>query len=676
MEVYTPALELLGVLEEYQSVIWEEKAFGAGSFSVDALLTDKTRELLTEENILWIGGDTAGTIEHYDKTAEDGAYITVKGRLLTGILDKRILWGLYDLSGTPPEIMHYLVNECCIDPTRGDIEARKIPGLVLLDAPTRGEKIYFQKTGGSLLEVLEAIGAAYQVAFGVRFNPAVPRMEFWTRWGVNRGINQNANEQVFYSTQLDDVLSSEYSYDSINWRNVALVAGEGEGKDRKMVVVEQDVPDTPTPPAPPVTEKYKISLSVDPDGGGTASGGGTFENGKSITVTAAPSDKFEFVEWRENGGAVSTSAAYTFTVNRDRNLTAVFAALIPVYVVTVAVDPPGGGTVTGGGAYEQGKSVTLTQTVAEGYRFTGWYNAAGEQLGTGETYTFTPTENVTITAKYAVIPVYTISVTIDPAGYGTVAGAGKYKEGETVTLKATADDGYTFTEWRENGSVVHSGEEYSFTASRDVSLTAVFAVKPSSRLPEGYTELEYIQSSGKQYINTGIVPTSTTKIELDIEPTADASSSSKFFFYSYYFPASGAKFVFYMYWGSSGVSGAMGSYSTITATTINSSKTLRRMVLQMDATNKTASADGSSKTFSSNSFSTLMSKISLLGSGSGTSSALPAKLYSCKIQQGGSLARDFVPCIDPSGIIGLYDVISDSFYENAGSDTFTPGPAV
>lgn len=298
MEVYNPFLELVGILETYCSVVWEEKAFGAGSFSVEALLTDETKKLLIPDNIIWIEGDTAGSVEYFDgEHSVPGSRITVKGNLLTGILKQRILWGQYNLAGTPPAIMHQLVTDCCISPTRGDVKFRKIPGLVSLAPATGGDSIRAQKTGGTLLEALEELGAAFGVSFGVRFNPAVPQMEFWTRWGKDRSISQSVNNPVFYSTELDDVLSSEYSYNSQDWRNVALVAGEGEGSNRTMIVVEANVAPGPTPPEP--SKKYTVILSVSPDSGGVVTGAGEYADGTQVTVTATPNDGYRFVGWAE-----------------------------------------------------------------------------------------------------------------------------------------------------------------------------------------------------------------------------------------------------------------------------------------------------------------------------------------------------------------------------------------
>ena len=459
MEIYTPALELVGFLEIQRSVIWEDNAFSAGSFSVESLITPESLTMLRPENIIWIEGETAGIIEYVQEEAgENGPYITVKGRTLTGILDRRVLWGLYNLKGTVPAIMNALVDDCCVNPTRGDAEARKIPGLVLMDAPRGGEAIQVQATGGTLLERLEALGETYGVAFGVRFNAAVPQMEFWTRWGQNKTIHQNDLDSVLYSTELDDVLSSEYLYNSQDYRNVALVAGEGEGSERVYVTVENEVeePDTPVPPTPPgptPVTKYTITLLVDPDGGGTVSDGKTVAAGVSVTVTASPSENYTFVEWREDGARVSGDRQYTFTVTTDRTLTAVFAAAVKTYTITAAADPSGSGNVT---------------------------------------------------------------------------GAGQYLEGATVSLVATANDGYTFTGWKEGGTTVHNVADYSFTAEKNRDLVAGFEEILKSRLPDGYTELEYIESDGLQHISTGIVPTSSIKFVIDLEPTAESYAATKY----------------------------------------------------------------------------------------------------------------------------------------------------
>jgi hypothetical protein len=70
---------------------------------------------------------------------------------------------------------------------------------------------------------------------------------------------------------------------------------------------------------------YALSVSVSPSGDGTVSGGGTFAEGSSRTVTAMPNGSHSFLNWTQNGKLVSTLASYTFTMpSANTTLTAHF----------------------------------------------------------------------------------------------------------------------------------------------------------------------------------------------------------------------------------------------------------------------------------------------------------------------------------------------------------------
>ena len=69
---------------------------------------------------------------------------------------------------------------------------------------------------------------------------------------------------------------------------------------------------------------YTISVSSDPSNGGMVTGGGTYQQGQSCTVTATVNSGYSFSNWTENGNQVSTNSSYTFTVNSNRTLVANF----------------------------------------------------------------------------------------------------------------------------------------------------------------------------------------------------------------------------------------------------------------------------------------------------------------------------------------------------------------
>jgi hypothetical protein len=59
---------------------------------------------------------------------------------------------------------------------------------------------------------------------------------------------------------------------------------------------------------------YKLTVEASPRADGTVTGGGTFAEGSSLTVTATPDSGHTFVHWTDSGRVVSTSSSYTFTM--------------------------------------------------------------------------------------------------------------------------------------------------------------------------------------------------------------------------------------------------------------------------------------------------------------------------------------------------------------------------
>lgn len=182
------------------------------------------------------------------------------------------------------------------------------------------------------------------------------------------------------------------------------------------------------------------------------------------------------------------------------------------------------------------------------------------------------------------------------------------------------------------------------------------------RIPEGYTELESITSSGTQYINTGVNPTSNTRVELRM-------STSQ----------SGSKTVFGSDVGWTANGFALGVNFAHYGTRNGSFTGLN---------------DGGAHTvdFNRNSISLDGAKVLTLGEAifelayplylfcndrsSAAQEHTSMTLYACKIYEQTRLVRDLVPCKDPVGAIGLYDTVEARFYKNAGSGAFAAGTEV
>lgn len=149
------------------------------------------------------------------------------------------------------------------------------------------------------------------------------------------------------------------------------------------------------------------------------------------------------------------------------------------YAVTVSTSPSAGGTVSGGGSYAKGTTVTVKATANSGYIFKGW-TEGGSTVSTSPSYIFTVNSNRVLTAVFekeqgpVLTPIYIITTIASPAEGGTVSDEKSVSAGETYTVTAKSNTGYKFKGWTENGSTVSTSARYTFTVNASRTLTAVF----------------------------------------------------------------------------------------------------------------------------------------------------------------------------------------------------------
>ena len=225
------------------------------------------------------------------------------------------------------------------------------------------------------------------------------------------------------------------------------------------------------------TQTYNINVSANPTNGGQVAGGGTYEQGQQCTVSATANAGFTFTNWTENGTVVSSQANYTFTVNNNHTLVANFQALPQNYTINVSANPTNGGTVSGGGTYQQGQSCTVRATANTGYNFTNW-TENGTVVSTQAQYSFTVTGNRTLVANFTQQQ-FTITAIAEPGDHaGGVEGGGTYTYGQSCTLTATpCTPPFIFVNWTKNGVIVSTNNTYTFTVTESATYIAHFVVE-------------------------------------------------------------------------------------------------------------------------------------------------------------------------------------------------------
>ena len=135
------------------------------------------------------------------------------------------------------------------------------------------------------------------------------------------------------------------------------------------------------------------------------------------------------------------------------------------------------GTVTGGGTYTYGQTATISAEANTGYKFVGWSdgNHDNPRTVTVKDNDAEPAIN-TYTATFYPNSAETYDIVVAIKGKGTVSGAGIYLKDADVSLTATPAnaDIYHFVGWSNGTEIVSTNTTYSFQATADVSLTAIF----------------------------------------------------------------------------------------------------------------------------------------------------------------------------------------------------------
>lgn len=185
-------------------------------------------------------------------------------------------------------------------------------------------------------------------------------------------------------------------------------------------------------------------------------------------------------------------------------------------------------------------------------------------------------------------------------------------------------------------------------------------------IPTSYTPVEYIESSGTQYIDTGFKANNNTRVMFDFSPTSVTSSWGWVFGgRNAYHDADYAIAFKTSTWYSGFGTTDLQPNATITANT----------EYLIDKNKNVTTINGTSYT---NSVATFQSdyNLLLLGVSDGpTIQHCNAKLYSCKVYDNETLIRDFIPAIDQDNVACLYEQVEGKFYYNNGTGSFAVGSA-
>lgn len=243
IRIFDKDINFIGEVDAYTSLFYIRKwnTYNECEFHV----TNYNKELFKKNNIVMLNNDTTkvAVIKHIEVENSDKKEVLVKAYGLTRWFMDRITYPpsgkSYDYYNTNIEdIMLSLVNTNAINPVDTN---RKIPYLVADKTQNRGPKTIFQSRYENLLDELTKLSELSQLGFRVDLDYKNKQFVFKVVNGLDRSTEQNINSYAIFARKFDNILSEKYTDSDVDYKNCAIIGGQGEGIDRKIEYINNEL---------------------------------------------------------------------------------------------------------------------------------------------------------------------------------------------------------------------------------------------------------------------------------------------------------------------------------------------------------------------------------------------------------------------------------------------------
>lgn len=232
---------VIDIVDVYESVIWNVQFFGVSDFELKVVGNKKNLTKLAVGRFLVRGADMDNDtyknvmiIEELklDFDIEKGWTLTVSGGGLKKLLKRRIVWQQTNLTGTVETGIRQVITDNVISPTN---TARAIPNFTLDNSQGYEETFDIQLLGENIAEWLESTCQTYGYGWDVYISGG--KFIFTLKKGTDRTYDQTTNIPVVFSPEYDNLISSTYDYNLVDYKNAALIGGEGEGTEQRTATI-------------------------------------------------------------------------------------------------------------------------------------------------------------------------------------------------------------------------------------------------------------------------------------------------------------------------------------------------------------------------------------------------------------------------------------------------------
>ncbi|MCQ2327256.1 MAG: leucine-rich repeat protein, partial [Bacteroidales bacterium] len=262
---------------------------------------------------------------------------------------------------------------------------------------------------------------------------------------TNRG-NVYGQGSYSYTSQVILTATAKYGYHFTQW-------SDGNTDNPRNLQITSDSTLTA------IFDKNTYTLTLNTNNNfGTVDGSGTYEYLDEVSISATAVEHYHFLSWNDG----NTQNPRTLSIESDTILTAMF--VIDTHSVVLNTTDENILTVTGGGEYAYGETITIEAIPIIGYHFTQWSDG-----DTNNPRQILLTHDTILTASFA-INIYHIDVQVNIEEGGEVSGEGDYEYNTLQTISATANTHFHFIQWNDG----NTSNPRQILISADSTFTAQF----------------------------------------------------------------------------------------------------------------------------------------------------------------------------------------------------------
>lgn len=237
IRAYTSEFLLLGIIENYSSLIWTRKYSDVGNFEIHVPVTSDNIRYFCRGNIVaYVGAVEAGVIEHVGiSQSTNKNELTIKGRFLESYLDRRLIYNTfesptYNFSGRVELGMRQIVKNTAID-------RYPIPNLELGAIKGFSDEISFQATYQNLLKYEGKLANSADLGFRINPDFVNKKMVFNVYKGLDHTESQFERTRVIFSDEYRNINTADYTENDQLLKTTCFVGGQGTGAERTWVKV-------------------------------------------------------------------------------------------------------------------------------------------------------------------------------------------------------------------------------------------------------------------------------------------------------------------------------------------------------------------------------------------------------------------------------------------------------